>query len=130
MFKLEKISTRNLFIIFFAIIAFVLIASGIRECCAAEHGSCSLVAKATKKNPAPEPKKVERADRPITASALPQHKEFQLAAIDIPVNVKVTGKIDERFVIATEAGEETQPEIRAGGLVEMHLVPGSMHFRE
>ena len=82
----------------------------------------------TAKVPAPEPKKVEKTTRPAMANALPAHREFLLADATVPATVKVNSKNDEHFVITTEAGAETRHEIRAAGLVEAHVVPGSLHI--
>ncbi len=115
------------------VIALIVIVLGVfattakaepRHTCGATH-----VAKTNKKVPAPEPQRVEKTNRTVTAAALPAHKEFQLAAVEIPTTVKVNGKADEHFVIETEAGAEVQPEIRAG-LVEAHVVAGSFHYHD
>jgi long-subunit fatty acid transport protein len=112
------------------LIALFVVISGIlattaqaepRHSCSATH-----VAKASKA-PAPEPKKVEKTNRPITAE-LPAHREFQLAAVETPTNVKVNGKINEHFVISTEAGTETTTEDGYTVVVEAHLIPGP-HLR-
>jgi hypothetical protein len=93
-----------------------------RNTCGATH-----FAKTTRA-PAPEPKKVEKTTRPAIAIVLPAHKEFLLADVTVPATVKVNSKNDEHFVIMTEAGAETRHEIRAAGLVEAHVVPGSLHI--
>lgn len=97
----------------------------------AEPRQACSTATAAKKAPAPqpEPKKVEKPSRPAIA-VLPAHKEFQLTSINIPTNVKVRGNNDEHFVIKTEAGTDSPVEIRTAGLIEGHVVPGSLHYRD